>query len=139
MQLSDDLHAHATTIRGFFLRILEDSIGRPDTLDTCAYACILLAESLDKFFPVATTIRGGDGLQDGGYWDGQDVGRGHYWIEVASKVDPRQRWVIDITADQFGGEAVVMLEVKESAARYRPGSQHLVDEGIAEVRESISA
>jgi hypothetical protein len=87
---------------------------------------VLLRAVLEKFTGCQVHVRGGDGCQDGGYV-GPDGAHGHYWVEVDSQTDGR--WVVDITADQFGGPPVLVLRSAE-APGYVAGDQNVVDEQV---------
>ncbi len=109
--------------RAVYLRVLDEALATRDTTGSCLYACILLKQTLTRFAQVPVVIRGGgDGVS--GYFDGS-AWRGHYWLEVTSR--HRGAWVVDITADQFGGPGVVVLPLPASLERYRPEDQAEVD------------
>ena len=123
------LHEITTQARSIHERLLDSSLGHRQTQGSCLHACILLSSMLERFGNCkAVTIRGGDGQGDGGYVDAAGVWHGHYWIEAD---DGSGALVMDITADQFGGPAVVVLR-KDEARNYVPGSQVVVDEHVGE-------
>ncbi|WP_137917156.1 hypothetical protein [Hydrogenophaga sp. 2FB] len=125
-----ELQEIAAMIRRIYLSVLKDAIGRAETNGACFYACVLLHQAIEKFSSMAATIRGGDGLSDGGYFDPWGRGFGHYWVEA--RLDSGSAWVIDITADQFGGPDVLVAPLAGSQITYRPGDQSKVDEHISE-------
>ena len=136
-QLTEIIREHATFMRGVLLRALKDSIASEDTTNTCAYACVLLSVSLGKFFGLEVQFQGGGGGLDGGFVDLAGVARGHYWLKATAPSG--EAWVVDITADQFGGDPVVVLPFSESEERYVPGDQSTVDRGIGELMAEIMA
>lgn len=93
------------------------------TKGTCLYASLMLASMLTKNgFP--TRVRGGDGDNDGGLFTSNSR-HGHYWCE-ASAVEGE--FIVDVTADQFGFEKVVMKRANAvDWPRYIPGCQTTVD------------
>lgn len=109
--------------RGMYVHILKES-GEQTTSGSCFYAANLLAELTRKFLHTDSAVCGGDGLLDGGYFDENGQGFGHYWAEVVDSTG--QRWIVDITADQFGDQPVVLLPEADGRAKYRPGRQALV-------------
>lgn len=130
-----DLFEHARQSRRLFERLLQQSTGSRNTKGACAFACIMLKTSIEKFLGLKAQIQGGGPPDDGGYLDGSGVLRGHYWV-VATE-SSGTTWVMDITADQFGDPEVVVVPA-EKAPRYRPGDQSVVDAGMAEMAEEIS-
>lgn len=124
------LHDIAGTIRRIYLLALQDSIGRAETNGACFYACILLQQAVERFSAMTALIRGGDGESDGGYFDSNGRGHGHYWVEA--RAGNTSAWVVDITADQFGDSDLVVISLAESAKKYRPGNQARVDGHISE-------
>lgn len=93
---------------------------------SCLHAAILLKAMIDLYsgHPCAQ-IRGGDGKNDGAYTDAEGREHGHYWVEAAT--DAGERFVLDVTADQFGGPELVQWTVDRAARQYRPGNQDLVE------------
>ncbi len=102
---------------------------------SCLYAAIVLQLMVDlhRGQPCAE-IRGGDGEGDGGYVDASGQHHGHYWVEAVAGGD---RYVLDVTADQFGGAPEVQVPI-EAAQAYRPGDQAIVDAHVAEERGKLS-
>jgi hypothetical protein len=106
--------------------MLRKSLGHRETEGTCAFATYFLDGLIKQFRPdIRSVIRGGDGERDGGYFDDQGRGFGHYWLEID---DNGQRFVADITADQFGAEPVRLLPLSVTSRTYVPGDDELVQE-----------
>lgn len=126
-----ELFEIASGLRTLLLHVLEASTGDRRPAGSCLHACILVRSVVGKFTLCRPVIRGGDGEGDGGYRD--DAGRmwGHYWIEAADSVG--RTWVIDITADQFGGPPVVVAPLPTLRERYLCGDQPLVDSHIVQL------
>ena len=95
----------------------------------------MLKTSIEKFLGLKAQIQGGGPPDDGGYLDGSGVLHGHYWLLATEPSGTA--WVVDITADQFGGPEVEVVPA-EKAQRYRPGDQSVVDAAMAEMAEEIS-
>lgn len=121
--------------RGIYLTVLQSALSTRDTTGACFYACILLQQSLARFAQAQTVIRGG-GDGDAGYFDGT-AWRGHYWLELTTA--HRGTWVVDITADQFGGPPVVVLPLPASRDRYRAVNQADTDAHVAEFLAQLEA
>lgn len=119
--------------------LLRKSLGHRKTTGTCAFAAYLLDVFIKRFRPdVSSCIRGGDGDKDGGYFDGNGRGFGHYWVEIE---DNGQRFLADITADQFGAEPIRLLPLAVTTQMYIPGNDELVQEqmtGFGEWLEDAS-
>jgi len=82
-------------------------------------------------------ICGGDGFNDGGYLDVSGVLRGHYWVEARNAEG--QCFILDITADQFGGPEMVCAPLGQGEAlKYCKGNQKLVDMHVLEFEREIS-
>lgn len=114
--------------RVFTQLLLLSDIG--DTDGTCLHASLLVRDMLRLCAPARAdpVIRGGDGREDGGYRDADGVLRGHYWVEASSTIGAR--YVLDITADQFGGPATVAMSVANAHGIYVPGDQAVVDQHV---------
>lgn len=107
-------------------RMLKSSLGHRNTAGSCAFAAFLLNESIKRWIPqMRSCVRGGDGEADGGFLDAAGKGHGHYWVEVD---DGQERWVADITADQFGEAPICLLRLADAANRYVPGDKEYVRE-----------
>lgn len=106
-----------------------DDTGVCTSAGACLHACLVVVMLLTKFGNCTPTVRGGpDGagaLDMFGNW------RGHYWVEIQTRSGAM--FVVDITADQFGHDAVVVLPLDETSERYRKGPQREVDEAFAEL------
>jgi hypothetical protein len=115
--------------------LLRKSLGHRQTKGSCAYAAYMLDVLIKRFRPdLSSCIRGGDGVEDGGYFDDKGRGFGHYWVEIDDK---GQRFVADITADQFGAEPIQLLPLSATAGSYIPGNAELVAEQMAEFGEGL--
>lgn len=122
----------ATEFRPVYERAVREDVGIASMSGTCLYASILVELAVNKWSDLVARVRGGDGEGDGGYIDAENKVHGHYWVEAGNSFDDPDSWVVDITADQFGGPAVVVESVRTARPRYVPGSQELVDSHVAE-------
>lgn len=132
-----ELYTFAQDCRKLFLAVLAESIGHGAVAGSCLYAAVLVAFTAHRFLPLRTVVRGGDGEGDGGYKAPGGALKGHYWVEAWTP-HGAERWVVDITADQFGGEACVVIPLEQSREQYIPGdqatvNQHLVSEGYPQL------
>lgn len=59
----------------------------------------------------------------GGYVSPGGIWYGHYWVEAQKGYDT---FILDITADQFGDQSVVVKPIEE-APQYVVGNQAIVD------------
>lgn len=111
-------------VRRIHVDMLRSAVGTTQTKGSCAYAAYLLAATLRQFGDCRSVkVRGGDG-EDGGFTTADGACHGHYWVEADAAAGTL---VLDITADQFGHEPVLMLPLAE-AVQYRSGCQSTVDE-----------
>ena len=113
--------------------------GKARVTGACLCSSVLTALLLSKFGSGDATIRGGDGDTDGGALDADGNLRGHYWVELEARSG--RRYVVDVTADQFGFIPVVVLQLEdvEARRRYRAGNQQLVDDHVRQEREALRA
>lgn len=110
--------------------LLETAIQTTETKGTCLYAAILLKNTIERFCNCKNVlIRGGGPESGGGYRDDRGVLRGHYWVEAETADGV---FVLDITADQFGGDPCKVLPIAEAGDRYVAGPQALVEDHIHE-------
>ena len=119
----------ATEARALLNGILADC-DTDDTTGTCLFASLLLARlAHSKGF--SAVIRGGDGKSDGGLFT-MYGGFGHYWCEISNNDEFH---IVDISADQFGFEGVIVKNIKEVEGwpRYIPGNQDVVNAGVEEL------
>lgn len=130
------------TIRSILEQILEADASKAGKAGgalvrgACLHACILLKPALEKFAGSTVEIRGGDGLEDGGVLDTTGRMRGHYWLEGLSISG--ERFLADITADQFGLAPVVLLWPEDSWERYRAGDEATVATHAAGLLEELT-
>lgn len=127
--MMNELHEKVATLREIFINLLVDSIGTSDTKGSCAFACKYMQSCLHKFTEFKATIRGGDGLNDGGYIDSTGRKHGHYWIEAQLNQD---HYIVDITADQFNDAEIVIMPMHENK-QYFSGNQDTVDRHLSEL------
>lgn len=108
------------------------------TAGSCLYAAILLQMMIRLYCGRdCAVIRGGDGRRDGGYIDGTGSAHGHYWVEAAT--DDGERYVLDVTADQFGGPPVVQMPLATASGIYLPGDQRTIDAHVSEELGAMAA
>lgn len=120
--------------RDLFVELLNQSIQTEDTEGSCLYAAFMCSTILGKFTQAQITIRGGDGDGDGGLVvDG--VAHGHYWLEAEIQGD---RFIVDITADQFGLPPVIVERIEVMAQIYIPGDQQVVNDHVLEMMQEIA-
>lgn len=102
---------------------------------SCLHAAVLAAWLWNRFHGGGARLRGGDGDLGMGALDALGTWRGHYWVEV---FDKEGRFVVDITADQFGHPPVrVLLHSDVAGHQYRAGRQDLVDAAVEDLAESL--
>ncbi len=111
--------------------------GRPvDVSGSCLHASYLVIAFLERWRANYTpALRGGDGLADGGALDAKGHWRGHYWVEVA--VPDQQAWIVDVTSDQFGWDAMTVGPLTTLEPRYRAGDQPTVDFALKDLRAEV--
>lgn len=97
----------------------------------CLHASMLLAALMTKFGPCKPCIRGGNGYLGFGATDLAGTWHGHYWLEAL--MPSGTFFIIDITADQFGFDPVVVIPLGESGSRYKAGDQMEVDAAFSEL------
>ncbi|MEG1347692.1 MAG: hypothetical protein RSD49_06520 [Hafnia sp.] len=129
----EELKAIATHTRMTLEAMLTQSLGHHETTGACLYASFLCHALISKFTSASAIIRGGDGLQDGGVFVG-DRGYGHYWVEATHE---DATYVIDISADQFGLEQVIVAPIGALPARYIPGNQRVIDGHVRDLKKDI--
>lgn len=117
--------------RDVFEQIVQDSLKTKDMRGTCGIAACYLIYVIQKFTEYKCFARGGGGDSDGGYVDHLGQMHGHYWVEVHT---PSMDLVVDITADQFGGDQVVFLPLEQSH-QYINGQQDLIDDHVIQIRK----
>lgn len=124
-----ELRDRAKDLRRVFEVCLSATPGLDGTRGTCLYAAVLLAQVINKFGPGSAIVQGGDGIADGGILGADGEWHGHYWVRV--RIRGAGAFIVDITADQFGHDTVVVLPLHEARGRYVAGDQATVDEHAA--------
>lgn len=114
--------------------LLGDGSGGPKSAGACLHACLIVVMLLTRFGHGKPVVRGGS--DDAGALDTSGKWRGHYWVEVQTLSGPS--FVVDVTADQFGHEAVAVMPLSLASERYRKGPQCEVDEAFAELANEFS-
>lgn len=103
----------------------DDQSGGARSSGACLHACLVVVVLLRRFGRGVPVVRGGSGSVAEGAIDATGQWRGHYWVVV--QVPGGSEFVVDITADQFGYESVIVMPLEASSGRYRSGSQIDVD------------
>lgn len=131
MTTRDELRQFADSARRSVDPGLQNDLrGQPISAGSCLHASLIFVLLLRRFGRGTARIRGG-GPPTSGCLDRSGELRGHYWVDVLTS--ERDAFVVDVTADQFGYEQVVVMPLPESLLRYRPGPQDEVDEAFGEV------
>ncbi|MEJ6003765.1 hypothetical protein [Paucibacter soli] len=132
MSTQPDLHDLAQLAR----RSIEPGLqagadGVAKSAGSCLYAALVVVLLCKKFGGYSAIVRGGpEGARDSkGIW------RGHYWVEV--DVPSAGVFVVDVTADQFGYEPVVVLALEQARDRYQPGPQLDVNEAFEDLAQEF--
>lgn len=101
----------------------------PKSAGACLHACLVVVMLVKQFGRGIPVVRGGsDGagaLDSSGKWCG------HYWVEI--QMPSSSKFVMDITADQFGYAPIVVMPLNAASLRYCKGPQTEVDEAFAEL------
>lgn len=110
-----------------------DACGAAASAGSCLHAALMVTILLKRFGPGHSVVRGGR-PEGAGARDVHCVWQGHYWVEV--QLPAVGVFIVDIVADQFGYEPVVVLPLEQAHHRYRAGPQREVDEAFEDlVRE----
>lgn len=129
----DEMNNIALEVLTFFKTMVFESLGNEKLTGTCGFACQFASSLIPKFYGFQVAIRGGDGLNDGGYIDPEGNKHGHYWLEVYT---PDQAYIFDITVSQFGQDLPMVLPL-EGNKHYINGCQNRVDEHMKELMSGI--
>jgi hypothetical protein len=128
----EEIHAIADIARRSLEPGMPDLHGQAQSTGMCLHGSMLLMVLLRQFAipDCFIEIRGGEfGIRDlSGVW------RGHYWVEASLA---EERYVIDITADQFGYDRVVVLPIEVAQQMYRPGPQDEVNDALISLAEDF--
>jgi hypothetical protein len=114
-----------------------DANGNPCSAGACLHAAVLLASIIENFGMCRARVRGGNSLDGFGAMAATGELRGHYWVEVA--LADGAMCTLDVTADHFGFEHVVILDQETAARRYLPGPQEEVDEAALALAAALGA
>lgn len=105
------------------------------TAGSSIFAAYLVDLQVKKSLPrLRSCVRVGDGVSTG-YFDAHGNCHAHCWVEIS---DGTERWVADITADQFGGEAFTILPQSVAAGRYVPAGDELAREQISAIEARLN-
>lgn len=111
-----------------------DGVGSLLSAGACLHACLVVVMLCKRFGQGVPAVRGGadraGALDMSGRWCG------HYWVEV--QMPSGSTFVVDVTADQFGYEPVVVLPISQSMGRYRKGSQREVDDAFSKLASEMN-
>jgi hypothetical protein len=134
MTSSEELQQFAAVARRSLEPGLQrDGAGEPLSAGACLHASLVVVMLLRRFGRGKALVRGG-GPPDAGSLDSCGAWRGHYWVEVLTLEG--EAFIVDVAADQFGFEPVIVLPLLQSLPRYQPGPQDEVDEAFDDlVRE----
>lgn len=113
----------ARDLRSIHLRMLQAAGAATDTAGSCLHASILLCQAINQFGVGRARICGGRPQDGTGYFDGREL-HGHFWVEVLDAHG--LEWIVDITADQFGADPVVVILVAQGRGRYRASNAQKV-------------
>lgn len=109
----------AQSARAVHERSLEAALGGRDTSGSCLFASVLLASTINRFSSWHARIRGGSFLAGA-------ERHGHYWVQAGLH---GAEFVLDISADQFGAPAVLVLPLAV-ADGYLPETDDVIAEHI---------
>jgi len=131
-----DLHQLASLLRRALELGMEGGLdGNQLSTGSCLYASLAFSVSLHNFTSAPAEIRGGNGSLDEGALGMDGRWYGHYWVEVETAAG--EKYVVDLTADQFAHAAVFVVPLEVARTRYRPGRQDYVDEAAVDLAESF--
>jgi hypothetical protein len=122
----------AQGVREIFVKVLSQDLRQRGTKGSCLYASILVCKAVNRFSGgLHARVAGGSPRDGTGLVTPACTLAGHYWVEVCRAgrwPSSEQRdcdWVVDITADQFGGAEVVVAPWPAARGLYRPGPANL--------------
>lgn len=104
-----------------------DSRGAAVSSGACLHAALVFLLLWRRFGQGAARVRGG-APPAAGCLNQAGALCGHYWVEVDTP--DGEAFVVDLTADQFGYEPVVVMPLALASRSYRPGPQQEVDEAL---------
>ena len=114
-----------------------DASWQPCSEGACLHAAVLMATMIEKFGMARARVRGGSSLDGFGAVGAKGELHGHYWLEVA--LAGGEICTLDVTADQFGFEEVVILDSASATRRYLPGPQEEVDLAAHDLAAELGA
>lgn len=92
----------------------------------CLGSAVLCNTMLTRWSNFKAVVKGGDGLEAGGYLDVTGTVQGHYWNEVST---PGGTFIFDLVANRFEGAAPLSIyHIEEPPAKlWIPGDQVKTD------------
>ncbi len=140
MGIEQDLREFAYELRRMMEPgLLKTDAGQVISAGSCLHMSVMAQIFMRKYKICESVIRGGSGEDGQGCQATDGSWHGHYWLECFRQggiTDPR--FVVDLTADQFGWEAVRIIPLAE-AQGYCPGSQPEVDAEVATLTSELMA
>ena len=124
----------ASASRRIHVALLEQCLGHARTTGSCLHASAHLAAAVNRFSAWHAQVKGGHWL------DAAGTSHGHYWVQADLH---SARFVLDITADQFGLPAVLVLPAASAQAWQADEgvcvALHLAQEGLVVGLEKASS
>ncbi|WP_157649606.1 hypothetical protein [Burkholderia ubonensis] len=100
------------------------------------FAAYIIARHIKNALPqLRTTVRAGDGAATG-YIEANGVTHAHAWVEVSDGTEP---WVVDIMADQYGGDAVTIMPLSVASRCYVPANDDFAQKLLSTFESRIIA
>lgn len=98
----------------------------PEGPGNCLRSAVLCNNMLTRWSDFGAVVKGGQGLDAGGYRDATGTVHGHYWNEVTT---PGGVFIFDLVADRFAGAHPVSIYHFEEppAKNWIPGDQAKTD------------
>lgn len=121
--------------------LLRDGDGGVLSAGSCLHMSVMAQYLMRRFKICDSIVRGGNGSNETGCQGRDGSWNGHYWLECFNfpEKNPEAdglRFVMDLTADQFGWDAVRVIAL-EKAKGYSPSDQSEVDEAAEKLRQDF--